>query len=848
VDLRVSAGWIASRLATKKEADELAPLVAALKPANHKEAELLATLLMLALRTGTMSFEEVLRLAPNRRREILDAVGLLHHKLGDALTVERARHAVKRVLAEERLGVRDSSALKSLFPKAVDHVLGQESLSTGDAEIISQILIQESTFAAEDHGLTDRMTDRVAKDQTARRVLYRKAVDHAASTDAKWPWRWSLILRGDDINWLFQVAEEMKPAPEDLWEDILTLTEPERNPTVSSSDRDRIRAAADVARPGVVQQHDERKRRALERNAEWERKRAERAAKALPVTPIAEAVASVLAGSHSIADRMRTLAAVCVSPEWAAPNDVSGTWTDLSADMQRQVLTTFRESLEKTTPTAIEEPSSINAWSAYEAAAFKALLEHKDDRTWATADLVERWLPVALHVFIDEIADLLRLCSQLQPEATNRVLIAAVRGDLENFDRFLRTAHRIPSELWSPSLADAAAQMIIDKVGLPGGREDLLYLLVDARPDVALRVARDLTSSSGDMKDRIWLAALDCRLMLEPSDAWPIARPAIEAQGVEFLKKLRSVHDRGARAASSISSWESTTLLELGRLLFALLPPDRFAPRSGRQGRTDALVGVRDRIPTILWKRQEHEALRALADHVPTVRDWYSHMLAHADASRLAQEVSKPTHDSPPQITDIVRVLEEADYRVLRTAADLRATIVDALRHVGKTIGSDVQLLYEGSKNEGRAPRHESVLQTYLVVRLRDLLSQRFLARETEVKYGRMTDVLVVAPTITGDTALVTIEVKWSDNQEICTALEEQLGKKYLIEEQQSDGIYAVAWTGSGKIPGYTKLAAASPTTAAELQKLLSVQADGFMAANRGVQVAAHVLDAEWRE
>lgn len=200
------------------------------------------------------------------------------------------------------------------------------------------------------------------------------------------------------------------------------------------------------------------------------------------------------------------------------------------------------------------------------------------------------------------------------------------------------------------------------------------------------------------------------------------------------------------------------------------------------------------------------------------------------------------------------RAIESADYRGIRTDEDLLNALPEVLERVGKTANTHLSMLY-GPESGGPSKRlHEDALQSYLQCRLHDMLRDRVLDsgttviadREDLAAYNKRLDVKVRAPRLGGGYATVVIEVKWSDNEEVSTALDEQLGHYLRENDGLSCGIYMVGC--SGTLGTWHRRAGhrARPATKGWLLEKLVEQAAGFADTNADMQIEPFVMYLAW--
>jgi hypothetical protein len=267
---------------------------------------------------------------------------------------------------------------------------------------------------------------------------------------------------------------------------------------------------------------------------------------------------------------------------------------------------------------------------------------------------------------------------------------------------------------------------------------------------------------------------------------------------------------------------------------------------------------LRNRIPWMLFTRgtqDDREALKVLVKKHRSVRPWYQRAVAEY---AVRQSLGAPPftladtrHIFPYQ--DVVEILQNADYRIIRNALDLLDTVEELLRQIGSEIGRHIEMLYLPRELLKWTQRHESALQSYVECRLSDLIPTRVpgttitFHREAQGRMRQRTDILVCAPRLNGGLAEVIIEVKWSKNPEIANALARQLGGRYLLKEKQTHGIYLVGWNGVlGRWLPAGGPPPAKPVTVQSLEAALAQQAAAFGAKHPACVIRPVVFDAAW--
>jgi hypothetical protein len=227
--------------------------------------------------------------------------------------------------------------------------------------------------------------------------------------------------------------------------------------------------------------------------------------------------------------------------------------------------------------------------------------------------------------------------------------------------------------------------------------------------------------------------------------------------------------------------------------------------------------------------------------------------LPHEDAriraaSKSAQALS---------VTEAVRLLDSAQYRLIRSADDLFESVLESLRQMQAEVGQDLPMLYNAPdrKSEVKQPRkhlEEDALQAYTRRRLFEILSKIAdgvdiqIVREDQVARRQRFDLRVTAP-CHGTRQLITvvIEVKWSTNQETRSGLVDQLGQRYLVGEALTHGIFLVGWSGEWR-PGD---GSGKNTDLRGLEEYLLSQRDDFCRLGQPgekLRIEPFVLDVHW--
>jgi hypothetical protein len=473
----------------------------------------------------------------------------------------------------------------------------------------------------------------------------------------------------------------------------------------------------------------------------------------------------------------------------------------------------------------------------------------------------------------DQIPRLARRCAEVAPAAAVDVLLAAAERELRAGFRYAVRASEIPVEWWAnPALVERVARWASNQTFHVEARTHLLQLMALRAPQAGRAIAlawSELPEDGSETTSALRRAGLSCRLVLDPGGALPLIERAFRQRGDHALEELSSLHSwhtgLHGELRADLSSWPVERLEALGRLLLGAYPigsdPDRQHRIIHVTAETE-LRETRDRLISLLLQRESPDARAALdrlADRDAGLQERLRDYRARLEAQALLGVLPAETASEPSSIPfgEAIRLLDQANYRLLRSSGDLLEAVCEVLRLVEGDVASDLAMLYGKPPREKDVMRehlHEDALQAYLRCRLSDLLPSRVLdpkvapliLREDQGRYRRRVDLRVLALCFQSqDTATVIIEVKWSDNQETEASLVDQLGRKYLIGERLTHGVYLVGWCGEWHQHGRGWL-----TDRTELEAYLTKQNEDFRAseAGRSLVIRPVVLGLGWRD
>jgi hypothetical protein len=321
-----------------------------------------------------------------------------------------------------------------------------------------------------------------------------------------------------------------------------------------------------------------------------------------------------------------------------------------------------------------------------------------------------------------------------------------------------------------------------------------------------------------------------------------------EAFGREFLLSLAS----SARHRPG-TALPPQALGDLYSRLTRLFPPEEDPQIEGAHavGAREELGHWRDGLLGVLSTRADTESitvLRGLLDRFPertTIRF----------RLREALEQARRNEFVPVDTGDLMRLSADPRRLLVRTSPELRTLVVEILEAIEREVLQgdvpEAQHLWDESVMR---PKSEDSIADYLRNRIHDRLRGRSATTFREVQTRRSrptgiperTDIRVdVVPWGSDVTATVIIECKGAWNDDILTAMREQLVDRYLADVPGAEGVFLTIWfdptSWSTDDPRRAK---AVRRTRDGLQGELREQAEELRAT--GVGVSSAVIDASY--
>ena len=605
----------------------------------------------------------------------------------------------------------------------------------------------------------------------------------------------------EDAYRLASAAHEKGELPESEWQALLSTVEQHA--------------------PGLPAEFEEGRQRYEAERQQAEREKLERERRHPTPTSLADYVVETLAdGKLDAGERMVNLAAVCFAG-FGARREIAGGWQELDDDAKRRVLDACRRGLGERQPAEIPPTGPFSGLIIAEGEAFSQVVLSSQQAGWLDDSVICRWLPSALFADMSgNWPELIRACWAANKTATADVLKRTIKDYARRFEEPFQI-RMIPEECWMPEMTEELGAILRDSTVPPRARAELLGQLVQRHPERADCFAHDwarLPIVDGD-DDCLRKAGRNALLALAPGILFDLIEAELAERGDQALEELTALWGEGGGLRARWDQWTVDMQERLASLLLGVYPfkndPEWFG---GAVTPARELRHVRHDIISRLVQCAEPAAQAAL-DRLgaldPMVREWVATRRASAMASGAVETFELDTSPDPDvfPVAEAVRLLDRAAYRLIRSADDLLDAVTEALREVESDVGHDLPMLYEKPRRDRKehagkeVPRghlNEDALQAYLRLRLSNRLPdiasgiQAVIVREDQVAYRRKLDLRVMARCHGSDRlAILVIEIKWSDNDETRTGLVEQLGRRYLLGEKLTHGIFLVGWTGS---------------------------------------------------
>ena len=299
----------------------------------------------------------------------------------------------------------------------------------------------------------------------------------------------------------------------------------------------------------------------------------------------------------------------------------------------------------------------------------------------------------------------------------------------------------------------------------------------------------------GIVRERVIVLA-ESLLANSPNEGWEVIWPVIESDtkfGLEVFEKFLCLyrHDKVGSFAERLNEKQISTLYIW---LASQYPRDEwFYPITRFKGGLLEHLKTRGTLESLL-------EIHRIAREMPQL-GWLKWTILEAEKNTRAKTWRPLTPE------EIIRLAQDAQRAFVEDGGQLLEVICESLDRLDKKLHDELPAANDLWDNRGNSrqptwcPKDEGCLSDYIARHLKDDLSlQRgiIVNREVQIRRGQKTDIHIdaVNPNMSGvlDIIRAIIEVKGCWNQELDTAMESQLVKRYLLENQCPNGLYLVGW------------------------------------------------------
>lgn len=351
--------------------------------------------------------------------------------------------------------------------------------------------------------------------------------------------------------------------------------------------------------------------------------------------------------------------------------------------------------------------------------------------------------------------------------------------------------------LWDDSVASTYLRLA--REALPEPRTELVATLAACSFDLLRPVLLEWLAGTAD--GECFRLAASQLIDRDLAHSWPAIKDALAADlaiaqevlGNELMGRgYKPFDDLPAHVLAEIYLWLR----------------ERFPPETDPQFYDAHMVRPREQIgrwrDNLLGRLRDHgtsesvEAVRAIVAALPEDR-WLARTLATAEATLRRNQWS------PTPLPQLLRLAADHRTALVNDSAALAAAVSDALREIqGRLIGATPESHYLWDTHT-RRPKAEDEISDYLANELgRHLVARGAVVnREVQIRrsqpsgIGERTDLFIDAvPLAAPDTGRlsVPVEVKGAWNDEVLTAMRDQLAARYMRDIRTADGVYVVVW------------------------------------------------------
>ncbi|MEQ9079991.1 MAG: hypothetical protein RLP09_39380 [Sandaracinaceae bacterium] len=826
--LRTAALYFVCERGGAAELDRLRPLLTVPDPASEASLQMRAKLLEALLDHEQEEVGWVLERADSPRPHYVDSRAILIDRLAGRLDVPTAEALLTEHVAAPAEDGRFRAPVRRALLEPALRTLAAEPTWT-DARVTLLVSLWEKEWIYGLHML-DLLRARLEQDAAARAALYPRVL----ATRVAWEVGETLRL-DEDRPWLEELAsgDLSERAVHDLWN--LAWRDPAG---------EWLRARIEEAHPEIIRRWRERAQRSEEQAEAFRREqeaiRHAIAQRAREVRPLADVLREVLETESEPEIKLHRLSWVCFAEDGHRPTDVVGQFEDLPPTLRDEALSQTRALLGLASPTPTPAPSTtFPSALLHEAEAFAAALEW-DGEGWLDDSLIRRWLPGVLFALHDKRLEVTSLCFDARPEAALDAALDELKKDLTRREHPV-VAESLPAGMWAAPRVWDVVEASIRSADIPPDRRAPLLRTWASRaghlPRGRARVMALGRSLATDPSADLRLHAIDVIVTLDPTEGVPLL--ASIQDGADLRRALASILDAFYETTEQIATqekrWPAETVAGLAQILWTLELPKR-PPDTGYGliTREDRLLELRDAVLRIATTRRvvDEDALIAmLPEEERDLRGPWLRSLFRGESVQALLARLEPARGTRWPVSDVVAHLD-GPVLAPRSLEDLHELVLHLLStDIAGTVGEHRSLFVHPESGP-----HERVLQEYLLMRLRDLMSvpmegRLTIKREPEEAFGDEPDLVLFA--LEGEARELVVEVKWSHNDKVIPSLTEQLGQRYLLDQGRTHGIYVVGFTGQGY---------AERKDSARLKAALKRRRDAFLSEHPELRVDFVVL------
>jgi hypothetical protein len=408
--------------------------------------------------------------------------------------------------------------------------------------------------------------------------------------------------------------------------------------------------------------------------------------------------------------------------------------------------------------------------------------------------------------------------------------------------------------LWSDELRDELLRLAQEDPADPP-LSDIVEALVDNDPDATRSLIEGWLSETGRQANRLRALRVGRIALARDPLAWPcLYRALVDAP--DFGKELFL----GAGSMElTVPQLAADGLADLYLWLFECFPPseDPLFDDVHPVGPREEVGHWRDKVLNALARAGTLEAVEGVRRIVQAMpgEKWLAVVLADAEeALRKGQWV-------PTTTQDLLHLGADRRSRLIHTAGHLVEVALEALDRIQQKIQGETPESHLLWDTRARMPKVEDEFSDYLSQKFRDDIGDRgiIINREVQVRrskpsgIGERTDLRIDAsaadPNFLGvpPVLCVPVEVKLAWNDDLLTAMGEQLVGRYMHDLNVKHGIYLLGWCDvdewwSAEDPNRKKAAVLDKQ---ELQDELLRQAQELQAT--GYTVSVVCLDLSYR-